>query len=224
MLSGVSLSVGPGEIIAILGPNGAGKSTLLRVIAGAIPAQRGRILFRDEEVTECSIHIRARRGIAFCMQGAPVMGNLSVEEHLLLGTRVGSGRGSNPTGPAHVLRLGLKARMGDPAGVLSGGERQALALATALSTRPALLLADEPSTGLSPAITQQIIKGLVEISESEGLSIIWVEQQIPQLLRVADRAIMLKGGRVIATTEKPEAWLDGELLAHLTSGQSGDRD
>ena len=217
VLQGVTLSLAPGEIVAVIGANGAGKSTLLKVVAGLIKPAAGRVIFRGEDITNLPTYRRARGGIAYLIQGGAVFPSLSVGDHLELG-RAAARRGGRVS--CVVLPFpALEDRASSAAGLFSGGQRQALASATILSTEPALLLADEPSAGLAPAAAAELLATLAAASRERGLPVLWVEQRVADVLPLADRAVLLRSGLVAAETSSPGDWLDGETLAHLTFGR-----
>ncbi|HVO17436.1 MAG TPA: ABC transporter ATP-binding protein [Alphaproteobacteria bacterium] len=196
-LRGVSLEVGAGEMVAVVGPNGAGKSSLMLAIAGAVPAQAGRIAFRGASIRGASLEDIVRRGIALVPEGRHIFGSLTVEENLRLGITVRADRRAGEADLEAALRtfpiLGERRRQ--PAGRLSGGEQQQLAIARALLGRPALLLLDEPSLGLAPAIIDQVY-GLLGTIRAQGVAILVVEQNAARALAAADRTYVLNAGLV----------------------------
>lgn len=221
ILRGLSLGLAVGEIVLLVGPNGAGKSTLLKVVAGLVRPSAGRIVFRGADITRMSTYRRARAGIAYLIQGGAVFPSLSAEDHLALGraTARWGGRRSQGNGEG-LLRSVLQGRSKVTAGLLSGGERQALAVDTILATEPAVLLADEPSAGLAPAAARQLFRTLVNSARDRLLPVLWVEQRVAEALPFADRAVLLRGGRVAAETSRPEEWLDGDTLSRLMFGEA----
>jgi len=218
VLHGVSVSLSPGEIVAVIGPNGAGKSTLLKVIAGLVRPTSGRVLFQGKDVTKQPTHRRARAGIAYLIQGGAVFPSLSPDDHIELGRAAAGARRRVAQESGELLPEALRKRRDDPAGLLSGGQRQALAAATILATEPVVLLADEPSAGLAPAAAAGLLETLAAASRDRNLPVLWVEQRVGQVLPLADRAVMLQGGRIVAETPSPREWLDGDLLSELTFG------
>lgn len=221
ILHGVDLTVAPGEIVLLIGPNGAGKSTFLKVLAGLVRPQEGRVVFAHTDVTSWPPYRRARAGIGYMIQGGAVFPSLSVTEHLALAgaaPRWGARKGSR--NDAHsLLGRAVKARPTTRAGVLSGGERQSLAAATVLATKPRLLLADEPSAGLAPAAAAEVMRALVGAGRQRNVPIVWVEQRVADALPLVDRVVLLRGGRVVAETAEPRAWLDGDTLGALMFGE-----
>lgn len=218
VLHGVSLSVAPGEIVAVIGPNGAGKSTLLKVVAGLVPPSAGHVLFDGGDITKRPTHLRARLGIGYLIQGGAIFPSLSPEDHIELGRARASAPVQGPLPGESALPPSLRHRRDDPAGLLSGGQRQALAAATMLAGQPRLLLADEPSAGLAPTAAAELLESLAAAGRERRLPVLWVEQRVGQVLPLADRAVVLRDGRVVAETSDPASWLDGDFLSELTFG------
>lgn len=200
ILHGVSIEVEEGEIVALIGPNGAGKSTLIKVVAGALPAKKGKVLFDGREVTNIPQFERARRGIGYLIQGGEVFPSLTVEQNLELGGLV-NGKQNGQGRLIEILELfpDLKDILDRRAGLLSGGQRQMLAVGMVLMNQhPNLfLLLDEPSAGLAPKLVEMILNKILEIRERFGTSILLVEQNIRKALEVCDRVFLLKNGLVV---------------------------
>jgi branched-chain amino acid transport system ATP-binding protein len=182
----------------VLGANGAGKTTLLRTISGLVRARSGRVLLDGHEIGGVKVEEIVRLGVAHVPEGRGVIGELTVEENLRLG---GLWRGARDASDVFDLFPRLRERVRQPASTLSGGERQMLALGRALMARPRLLLLDEPSLGLAPRVTAQIMGLLRDLRERTGLTVVLVEQNARSALSVADRAIVLSLGRVVASDE-----------------------
>lgn len=216
VLKGISLSVKPGEIVALIGPNGAGKSTLLKVIAGFLKPSQGRVLFDGKEITPLAVHERVGQGIAYFMQGGKVFPNLTVAENLEMGNSFLStlDKKENITAILEIFS-NLKDLFNRRAGLLSGGERQALALAILLVKRPNLLLADEPSVGLSPKLMHQLFEKIYKLNSVWDTTILLVEQNIQEVLKIGHRAIALVEGAIEADTNKPTSWLCENVLENL---------
>lgn len=216
VLRGVSLSVKQGEIVALIGPNGAGKSTLLKVIAGFLKPLQGNLWLDSKEITSLAAHERVGQGIAYFMQGGKVFPNLTVAENLEMGLATLSSQ-SKKDGISAVLEIfsNLKNLLSRRAGLLSGGERQALALAMVLVRRPHLLLADEPSVGLSPKLVHTMLEKIQELNKSWNTTILLVEQNIREALSVAQRAMALVNGELALETERPDEWLTNGQLEQL---------
>jgi branched-chain amino acid transport system ATP-binding protein len=193
-LFGVSLRVAAGEVVAVIGANGAGKSTLLKCIAGVIASHREAISFEGEPIGDAPAHAVVARGIALVPEGRRLFPSLSVEENLLIGGQLGR------PGPWRLSRIyelfpALAARRHLPSTSLSGGEQQMVAIGRALMSNPKLLLCDEISLGLAPAVVREVYARLPAIV-SEGSSLIIVEQDIVQALRAASHVYCLQEGRV----------------------------
>ena len=194
-LHGVSIAVGEGEVVALLGANGAGKTTTLRAVSGTV-RRAGRISFAGRSIERCGPEAVARAGIAHVPEGRGTFAELSVRENLRLGawTRRGRLRGEEERVLAHFPALAERSRQ--PAGTLSGGEQQMLALARALMARPRLLMLDEPSLGLAPLVVASIFAILRRLNEEEGLAVLLVEQNATLALEAASTAYVLETGRV----------------------------
>ena len=196
VLHGVSVMVGAGEIVALVGANGAGKTTLLRAISGVQPVTGGRIRFRGKAMDKLASHARVTLGIVQVPEGRQLFAPLSVEDNLKLGawSRRTTDLAAELAG-AYALFPVLAEMRGRPAGALSGGQQQMLALARALMAKPVLLLLDEPSMGLSPLLIEQIFRRIGDLKR-EGLTMLLVEQNAQAALAVADRAYVLESGHV----------------------------
>jgi branched-chain amino acid transport system ATP-binding protein len=196
VLHDVDLTVRPGEIVAVLGANGAGKTTLLRTVSGLVPAASGRIVFDGLDLRGVRVERMVRRGIAHVPEGRGVITELTVQENLRLG---GLWRKPRP-GLDEIYELfpSLAQRRDRPGHQLSGGERQMLAIGRALAAGPRLLLLDEPSLGLAPRVTAQIMALLRDLRDRTGLAVLLVEQNVRGALSIADEAVVLALGRVAA--------------------------
>lgn len=198
VLHGVSVEVADGEILTVLGPNGSGKSTLLKAVMGYVPASGGEVLVDGQRVDGVAVHRRAvDHSVAYVPQLGNVFGPLSVAENL----EVGGFRLARRERRSRVEELLEQyPRLGElrrsRADSLSGGERQMLAVARALMTRPRYLLVDEPSAGLSPLLTQRLFQSLAGIRASHGTTILMVEQNAAEALAVSDRGVVLAVGRI----------------------------
>ena len=198
VLHGLSLRVDEGEIVAIVGANGAGKTTLMKTIAGVHPAASGTVTFDGEEMTRRPAHRRVARGIALVPEGRQVFGPLSVADNLALGAYRAGGDVARDRREVEALFPILAERRRQPAGSLSGGQQQMLAIARALMSRPRLLLLDEPSMGLAPIVTKEIFRALAERHAAAGLTVLLVEQNVAAALTLATRGYVLETGRVAA--------------------------
>jgi len=213
VLRGVSVAATKGEMLAVIGPNGSGKSTLLKVIAGFLTPATGDVWFDEQEITRMSPHRRVAAGLRYFMQGGRVFPNLSVEENLEMGAiSIAPLERKEKIDAMLDLFPNLRGLLNRRAGLLSGGERQALALAMLLITQPRLLLLDEPSTGLSPNIVHSILSKVRQLTRAWGITVLLVEQNIQQALSICDRGILLVNGSVALETDQPCDWLtSGEL-------------
>jgi ABC-type branched-subunit amino acid transport system ATPase component len=195
VLHGISIYLNEGEIITIIGPNGAGKSTLLKTIMGYLPPNRGKILFRDEEVTKVSPDEKVRKGIGYVPQLENVFPSLTVEENLEMGGYIeDKKRVIERIEEAYELFPVLMERRGQRVRNMSGGQRQMLAMARALMTEPSLLLLDEPSAGLSPKVSATVFERIKEIHQ-KGKAIVIVEQDAYQSLGISNRGYVLSMGQ-----------------------------
>ena len=193
VLRGVDLVVPQGSVVALLGANGAGKSTALKVAAGLLPARGGRVVLDGADVTKVPVHARASRGLCLIPEGRAIFRHLTVRENLEMqvGRRALNGTVERAVGT--FPRLGQ--RMGQVSGTLSGGEQQMLAVARALVTDPALVMADELSVGLAPVVVDEILSA-VESLRSHGVSLLIVEQYVERVLDIADYVYILHKGSV----------------------------
>ncbi len=195
-LDRVCLHVAAGEVVAVLGPNGAGKTTLLRAICRVLPAQ-GVLRFLGRDLLRVPPHQVPALGIAHCPERRRLFGELSVEKNLLLGAYSRSDREvGNDLRRVYELFPVLHERRRQLAGTLSGGQQQMLAIARALMGRPRLLLLDEPSTGLAPAVRAQIGEAVLR-ARAEGIGVLLVEQDAAFALGISDRAYVLESGRLV---------------------------
>jgi len=191
----LTLTLDRGQILAVIGANGAGKSTLLSLISGELRPREGQVYFDDNDITRLSPHQRVRRGVALVPEGRHLFGSLTVEDNLLCGTATRR-RGAWDLAAVYELFPIVKNRRKQRAGVLSGGEQQAVAIGRALMSNPSLLLLDEVSLGLAPVVIRDLYEALVRIA-AEGTTLLLVEQNITEALRVANYAICLLEGRVV---------------------------
>ena len=206
VLSGVSLSIGPGEIVALLGPNGSGKSTLLTAIAGLLRPRAGSIRWQGEDLTALRPHLVVERGLALVPEGRRLFGSMTVEENLELGAFAARARREQAAGLERVYALfpDLRGRRRQLVRSLSGGQQQMVAVGRALMARPTLLMLDEPSLGLAPRLVASIFEALADINRA-GVGIFLVEQNVQAALTLAHRAYVLESGRI--TAEGPSAAL-----------------
>jgi len=193
----VSLTVARGEAVAVVGPNGAGKTTLLRVISGVIAPVRGELLFEGRPLTGRPAHEIVAHGIAHVPEGRRLFPRLTVADNLKMGAFLPAARREYRGSLERVYALfpALAERQGQRAGSLSGGEQQMLAIGRALMSRPRLILFDEPSMGLAPVMVLRLFD-LIRRIRAEGYTILVVEQNVRQVLKLVDRAYLLEVGRI----------------------------
>jgi len=215
-LKGIDLRVGAGELVALVGANGAGKTTLLRAISGVQPIAAGRIEFCGEDVTAAPPEARVRRGMVQVPEGRQVFGPLSVVDNL----RLGAYRRARAESAASLERVyamfpDLAERRAQPAGTLSGGQQQMLAMGRALMARPRLLLLDEPSMGLAPRLVAGIFACIQALRDAD-LALLLVEQNARSALAIADRGYVLETGRIVLAGTGAELLADeGVRTAYL---------
>ncbi len=202
-IRGISLEVGPGQIVTVLGANGAGKTTVLRTVSGILDPERGKVIFEGRDIAHMAPDQVMRLGICHVPEGREVFPFLTVRENLMMGafTR------NDHDGIAHDLALcfsyfpRLEERQHQRAGLLSGGEQQMLAISRALMGKPKLLLLDEPSLGLSPILVQQIFTIIRRINQEQGVAILLVEQNAHTALKTADYGYIIEVGRIVIEDE-----------------------
>ena len=219
-LHGVDVDVNEGELVALVGANGAGKSTLLRAVSGLLPASAGTVRYCGVDVTRKSAEQRVRDGVVQVPEGRQVFGPLSVEDNLMLGgyTRT---RAERAEGLDRVYGLfpALKERRSHPAGTLSGGQQQMLAMGRAVMSRPKLLLLDEPSMGLAPKLVAEVFAYVTALKQAGG-TIFLVDQNARAALAIADRGYVLETGRVVLSGSGREL-LDSSKVREAYLGLHG---
>lgn len=195
---GVSLHVEQGELVGLVGGNGSGKSTILRAISGMITPWRGRIVFDGEEIRRAEPHEMAARGLAHVPMGRQLFPNMSVYENLMLGAYLPRAKAQRAQSLERVAELfpDLMTQRDAPAGQLSGGQQQMVAIARALMLAPKMLIMDEPSLGLSPLLVKQVMAAIRRVAET-GMPILLVEQNVKQVLKVSHRTYVLENGRLV---------------------------
>ena len=205
-LFGIDLEVNAGEIVSIIGANGAGKSTFLKTITGLLKAPRDAVRFEGREIGGMPAHRIAQAGIAMVPEGRRLFASLSVEENLKMGAFMPEARARYAERLAFVFELfpRMKERRKQLAGTMSGGEQQMCAIGRALMSDPKLLLLDEPSAGLAPVVVQQVFELVKRIRATGGLTVLIVEQNVQQVLRVVDRAYLLEAGTIRASGRSDE--------------------
>jgi len=222
ILRGMTLAAERAEIVVLLGPNGCGKSTLLKTIAGYLRPRSGSVRLEGEDVSAVPVHRKIRHaGLGFVPQTDNVFSALSVRENLQLGGHFMSA-GDAQLRIAELCELYpvLGAKLKAPAASLSGGERQILALARALMPRPRMLLLDEPSAGLSPKMLHEVFDAIVRVRDKEAVTVLMVEQNAMEALRIADRAYVLSMGAVALTGRGRELMHDPQVRELYLGGRA----
>jgi branched-chain amino acid transport system ATP-binding protein len=201
-LWGVSLTMRAGELLSVVGPNGAGKTTLINALCGIERARAGRIVVDGVDVTRLPSHRFCAAGIAVVPEGRRLFTAMTVRENLELGSHLPRARAERAESLAAALELfpALAEKLASPAGELSGGQQQMVAIGRALMARPRLLLLDEPSLGLSPLIVADMFDAVRRIN-AQGVSVLLVEQNVEIALSLSDRAYVLEEGRIVAEGE-----------------------
>lgn len=199
VLNGVNVRVGAGEFVAIVGPNGAGKTTLFKTISGIVPPMSGAICFEGNDLLAVAPSARPHLGIAHVPEGRQVFPSLTVLENLEMGAGTEAGRRDWAENLEKVYTWFpvLAERAKTQAGALSGGQQQMLAIARGLASSPKLLMLDEPSLGLAPAVADEIFERIVAIHTGSGLTVLMVEQRVAEALHYATRGYVLEAGRVV---------------------------
>jgi branched-chain amino acid transport system ATP-binding protein len=195
----VSLQISPADLVVVVGPNGAGKTTLVNALAGLHPIDSGSLRMEGRELSRLSAHRYCDEGIALAPEGRRLFTSLSVKENLELGSYRSGARALRADSMEEVCAIFpvLREKLAAPAGTLSGGQQQMLAIARALMARPRLLLLDEPSLGLAPAIVLELFRVIREIN-ARGVAVLLVEQNVASALDIARRAYVLEEGRIVA--------------------------
>jgi len=210
VLWGARLRVEPGEVVALLGPNGAGKSTLMNTLSGLVRAQRGAVTFRGQRIERLPAHRIVDLGMAHVLERRRLFPYLTVGQNVLLGAYPPAARARRAATLREVEALFplLRARWGQPAHTLSGGEQQMVAIARGLMACPTLLMIDEPFLGLAPQVVAQISQVITRLNRERGLTIVFIEQNVEMALGLAHRGYVLESGRNV---------LDGPSAALLQS-------
>lgn len=198
VIHGVSLTVPDDGVVAIMGHNGAGKTSLLRAAVGLLPTKSGRITFDGKDITKAAPSKRVRHGIAYVPQGQQSFGQLSTMENLQV-VADGRKRGKELIAEALDLFPALRELLSRKAGLLSGGQRQQLAIARALITEPKLLILDEPTEGIQPSVVAEIERTIIDLTNRGGLSVLLVEQHIGFALQAAQQYYVLQSGRLTSS-------------------------
>jgi branched-chain amino acid transport system ATP-binding protein len=211
-LSGVTLTVRPGEMVALLGPNGAGKSTLLKVIAGLLTPRAGSVRWEGQDLRPVGAHLIVERGVALVPEGRRLFGSMTVEENLELGAFAPRARSQKQSSLERVFTLFpvLRERRRAVVQTLSGGQQQMVAVGRALMASPRLLMLDEPSLGIAPRLVASIFEALVEINRS-GVTVFLVEQNVQAALTLAHRGYVLESGRIVGQGTGAELLQDAHV-------------
>jgi branched-chain amino acid transport system ATP-binding protein len=209
----VSLSVGERQFVTVVGPNGAGKSTLFKAISGVVSVLAGRIEFHGESLLTMPVARRAHLGIAHVPEGRQVFKTLTVRENLEMGAYTDAGRRqwTHTLERIHTLFPILAERATQLAGTLSGGEQQMLAIGRGLASAPRLLMLDEPSLGLAPAVAETIFERISQIHREDGVTILLVEQRVAEALELSDFGYVLETGRVVMCGSYQELLADDRI-------------
>jgi branched-chain amino acid transport system ATP-binding protein len=207
VLSDVSIAVKKGEIVSLIGPNGAGKSTTLKVISGFLKPKSGKIIFKDKDITNLSPWQRSKLGIAYLFQGGSIFENLTVIENLKLS--------NEKIETAFEIFPELERYKKTRAGLLSGGLKQMLSISLILLKEPDLLLLDEPSAGLSPALVEKLISKIKDINQKFNKTILLVEQNIVQALKISNRLYLMSAGKIIKESDDPLTFLETEKFEKI---------
>jgi branched-chain amino acid transport system ATP-binding protein len=196
---GVSLALAEGEIVAVLGANGAGKSSLLRAVLGLVRPAGGTVIFDGRDITRWPASARVRAGLVLVPEGRRIVMSLTIHENLLMGAfnRSDSAAVADEIAEIYDRFPNLAARRGHPASVLSGGEQQMLAIGRGLLARPAVMMLDEPSLGLSPLLSNEVFALIARLNRERGQTILLVEQHTQRALDLAARAYVLELGNVV---------------------------
>ena len=218
-LRGVTLEVAEGEIVTLIGANGAGKSTLMMTICGSPRARDGTITYAGADITALPTHQIMHMGLAQAPEGRRIFSRMTVQENLLMGAQVVRMRNYDRLRD-QVFHLfpRLKERLTQRGGTLSGGEQQMLAIGRALMSQPRLLLLDEPSLGLAPLVVRQIFTAIRELNRAEGLTVLLVEQNAYQALRLAHRGYVLVNGAITMSGPGAELLARPEIRAAYLEG------
>lgn len=211
ILQGCSIDLGEAELVGIIGPNGAGKSTLIKTVFGLVPVRSGTVVLRGEDISRRPAHELVERGVGYVAQRDNVFPSLTVSENLRMGAFLKPKVVDERRSTICELFPRLGERLAQRAGSLSGGERQMLAMGRALMMEPSVLLLDEPSAGLSPAMQDEVFDRIVEVNKA-GVSVLMVEQNAHRCLQIADRAYVLDQGREAYTGTGAELLADPRVI------------
>ncbi|MBY4213362.1 ABC transporter ATP-binding protein [Rhodococcus fascians] len=227
VLHNIDLKIEPQQVYAVCGPNGAGKSTLLRVVARTLATTSGSLTLNGKSLTKMSASQVVRQGIALCPEGRQVFPRMSTEENLQLGAYTRSDRKNVKRDIDAYFDLWpvIARRRTGPAGLLSGGEQQIVAIGRALMSNPSLLLLDEPSLGLAPVLIDQVYAGLKTLVKEKNLAVLLVEQNVKKALTLSERVAVLSAGRIVFDRAVADTTSDevGSHYFHTTTDGAGAR-
>jgi branched-chain amino acid transport system ATP-binding protein len=219
-LKGMSIQVDEGEIVSLIGANGAGKTTTLKTISGLRPLTSGRIVFNGQDISKTPGHKRVLLGIGQSPEGRGVFPGMTVQENLLMGAYTRKDELQADLDEVYELFPRLAERKTQFGGTMSGGEQQMIAIGRALMTKPKVLLLDEPSMGLAPMLIAQIFDIIREINK-RGTTVLLVEQNAQQALKLSDRAYVLETGRVVQSARGADLLNDPKVRAAYLGGDLG---
>jgi branched-chain amino acid transport system ATP-binding protein len=221
-LDGISLGAEEGELVAIVGANGAGKSSLIRTVAGMETPRAGRITFRGRDITGLPSHRICDLGVGQVAEGRQIFPSLTVEENLEMGALLPRARSAMAESMARVFAMfpRLAERRAQAAGTMSGGEQQMLAIGRCLMGRPELIMFDEPSLGLAPALVAELFRTIRTLNEG-GLTVLLVEQNVFASLKLAARAYVLENGRIVMAGTGPELLADDRVRQAYLGVEAG---
>ena len=217
ILNDCTIAVNPGEIAVIVGPNGAGKSTAMKAVFGMLNLHSGRVLLDGEDITGLSPQERVVKGMGFVPQTHNIITSMTVEENLEMGAFIRTDDFSDTLEQVYHLFPILKEKRRQPAGQLSGGQRQQVAVGRALMTKPKVLMLDEPTAGVSPIVMDELFDRIIEVART-GLPVLMVEQNARQALEIADRAYVLVTGANAHTGTGKELLADPEVRRSFLGG------
>ncbi|WP_371038416.1 MULTISPECIES: ABC transporter ATP-binding protein [unclassified Rhodosalinus] len=217
ILHDCTISVDKGQIAVIVGPNGAGKSTAMKAVFGMLDIHTGSVRLDGEDITRLTPQARVRRGMGFVPQNANIFTSMTVEENLEMGAFIRTDDYSGTMEQVYELFPILKEKRRQPAGELSGGQRQQVAVGRALMTEPKVLMLDEPTAGVSPIVMDELFDRIIEVART-GISILMVEQNARQALAIADRGYVLVQGRNAYTGTGEELLADPEVRRSFLGG------
>jgi len=219
-LKGMSIQVDEGEIVSLIGANGAGKTTTLKTISGLRPLTSGRIVFNGQDISKTPGHKRVLLGIGQSPEGRGVFPGMTVQENLLMGAYTRKDELQADLDEVYELFPRLAERKTQFGGTMSGGEQQMIAIGRAMMAKPSMLLLDEPSMGLAPMLIAQIFDIIREINK-RGTTVLLVEQNAQQALKLSDRAYVLETGRVVQSARGADLLNDPKVRAAYLGGDLG---